>query len=236
MKRNRSSIAWVLVPLDATARSSVIEGIDDHRLVVMVEPHRLPDLVHPVLEPVEALVSLVLVQPGQQVGPDGRRRPDVAAHDTIRALSMPLTSKAWMLRLNPRSSRIAGVLGHRDRPGGGEHAFGDEDLPRVGVSAQAGGEVGDTADRGVVVAPLETDPAQGRVALRDPDAEREVVTLAGPRLREALDPRAHRDRHPDRARRSVVAPHRVVEEHHQAVAGEPLEGAFEPEDQVAEAQ
>ena len=27
MKRNRSSIAWVLVPLDATARSSVIEGI-----------------------------------------------------------------------------------------------------------------------------------------------------------------------------------------------------------------
>ena len=48
------------------------------------------------------------------------------------------------------------------------------------------------------------------------------------------DPGAHRDAHPDRAQRPVVAADRVVEEHHQAVAGEPLEGALEAEDQVAE--
>ena len=51
-----------------------------------------------------------------------------------------------------------------------------QDLPRLGAGAEPGGEVGDTADRGVVETALEADPAERRVTLRDPDAEAEVVT------------------------------------------------------------
>ena len=60
------------------------------------------------------------------------------------------------------------------------------------------------------------------------------MTLPRPGLGQPADPRAHRQRHPDRAQSPVVAADRVVEEHHQTVAGEPLERALEPEDQVAE--
>ena len=221
----------------AAGRHGPVEGDrgdDDHRLVVVVEAHRVPDLAHPGLQLVEAAIALVLVELGQHVGRGGRWRPEVAGHDSVRALSMPLTSNAWTLRLNPRSSRVPASSPTASGPA----AENTRSVTRIchgsAVGAQPGGQVGDAPDRRVVVPALEADPAQGGVALGDPDAEGEVVALASPGLRQAADPGPHRDAHPDRARRTVVAAHRVVEEDHQPVAGEPLERALEPEDQVAE--
>ena len=47
--------------------------------------------------------------------------------------------------------------------------------PGPGLGAQAGRQVRHRADRGVVRAALEADAAERGVALRDPDAEAEVV-------------------------------------------------------------
>ena len=55
-----------------------------------------------------------------------------------------------------------------------------------------------------------------------------------PGLGQSADPGPHRDAHPQRPQRAVLAAHRIVEEHHQAVAREPFQRALEPEDQVAE--
>lgn len=51
----------------------------------------------------------------------------------------------------------------------------DEYLAGLCLVAQPRGEVGDTADRGVIEAPLEADCAQRREALRNADAETEII-------------------------------------------------------------
>src|SRR5215210_242832 len=75
------------------------------------------------------------------------------------------------------AAQLAGarVLTDDDRPRRGEDPLGDQDLPRLGVRAQPGGEIRDAADRRVVVPAVEADPAQGGVPLRDADAEGELV-------------------------------------------------------------
>src|SRR5512132_1268677 len=63
------------------------------------------------------------------------------------------------------------------------NAGGDDDLSvRRGV-AQARSQVGNAADRGVVVAPLESHLAQGGVAHRNANREAEVVRAPLPALR-----------------------------------------------------
>src|SRR6185369_1619309 len=77
-----------------------------------------------------------------------------------------------------RSDRIEGK-----RPVERGHRFAvEQHLAGLGLGAQARGEVGDVADRGVVPAPLEADGAQRGVALRDADAERELVAALLPVL------------------------------------------------------
>ena len=105
-----------------------------------------------------------------------------------------------------------------------------------GHGAQPGGEVGHRADRGVVVAAREADPAERGVALRDAHPEAEVVSLAAPPLRQLGDPGPHVHRHPHRTVRCVRAGDGVVEEDEQPVAGEVLEGALVREHQLAERQ
>ena len=61
-----------------------------------------------------------------------------------------------------------------------EHPLADQDLPRGRRVAQARGQVCHRADRGVVGASLEADPPERRVALRDPEAEVQVVALLLP--------------------------------------------------------
>src|SRR5499425_1050027 len=48
------------------------------------------------------------------------------------------------------------------------HPLMDEDLAALGLAAEAGGEVGHGADGAIVPAPLESDGANGGIALRDP--------------------------------------------------------------------
>src|SRR2546426_8347712 len=70
-------------------------------------------------------------------------------------------------------------------------------------------------------------------SLGDPDTEVEVVAALPPPHEELVHPLTHRDRHPDRARGRVRHGHRIVEEDHHAVPGEPLERALVLEDQSA---
>ena len=87
------------------------------------------------------------------------------------------------------------------------------------------------ADRRIVEAPVETDPAERRFALRDADAEAEVVTGVPPALGQRADPGLHVERHAHGALGVVGAGHRVVEEDEKAVAEEALERALVGEDQ-----
>ena len=59
--------------------------------------------------------------------------------------------------------------------------------------------------------------------------EAELAPTTGQRL----DASAHRERHAQRAGLRIGHGHRVVEEHHHAVAGEALEGALVREDDLA---
>src|ERR1700730_4809862 len=70
-------------------------------------------------------------------------------------------------------------------------APGDHDLAGLGFVAEARGEVGDAADRGVFQPLLEADLAQGRIAERDADAEAEAVPAVAPALRQGADGVAH---------------------------------------------
>ena len=102
------------------------------------------------------------------------------------------------------------------------------------LRAEPGGEVRDAADRGVVGSALEPDPAERGVALGDADPEAEVVAAAAqpsasPPTRSRMATAIARP-----ARRPVVARQRVVEEHHQPVAGEALERSLEAEDELAQ--
>jgi hypothetical protein len=96
------------------------------------------------------------------------------------------------------------------------------------------GEVGDAADRGVVEASLEADPAEGRVPLGDAGGEGEVVAAAGPAGGEILHPRTHGHGHPDRPDCRIGSGQRIVEEHHHPVTGEAFQGALEAEDQITQ--
>ena len=95
-----------------------------------------------------------------------------------------------------------------------------------GVRAQPRGEIGDAADRGVVEAAFEADPAERRETLSDPLPESEIVAFTTPPNGQLVHRIADLQRHPDGALCGVVVWDRIVEEHHDPVAGEPLERAL----------
>ncbi len=129
-------------------------------------------------------------------------------------------------RLNPLGCTSPTISDDGHVLDGREHAVGDQYLPGAGVGAQPRGEIGDAADRRVVEAALETDPAERREALGDPDSQREIVTFAPPPRGKLAHGVADLQRHSHRTLRGVVVRDRVVEEHHDPVTGEPLERAF----------
>jgi len=57
------------------------------------------------------------------------------------------------------------------------------------------------------------------------------MAAAAPLVEQPLNGVSHRDGHPHGARRGVRAGHGIVEEHHEPIAGEPLEGALVPGDE-----
>ena len=61
-----------------------------------------------------------------------------------------------------------------------QHAGADEDLSRLCLIAQSRGDVGHSPYRGVVETPLEPDGAEHSEAVRNPDAEANLVPEAVP--------------------------------------------------------
>src|SRR5262249_25045469 len=107
-----------------------------------------------------------------------------------------------------------------------------QDLSRRRVVTEAIGDGCHRADRRVVEASLEPDYSECGVAVRDSDPELKVVPAFLPPLGKLVDATAHRDCHPNCTNGAVGTGERIVEEDHQPVAGEALERALEPDDQV----
>jgi len=75
-----------------------------------------------------------------------------------------------------------------------------------------------------------TDLAQGRVTLRDPDAEADFSAPPMPSELQLRHRFAHLDCHLHRAFSGVGAGQGIIEEHHDAVARELIERAFPASD------
>jgi hypothetical protein len=105
----------------------------------------------------------------------------------------------------------------------GVHALRDENLAVARLLAEPGAQICDGADRRVVESAFVADAPDGGVAHVNAGAEAECEAAAAPLVEQPLDAVAHGDRHLHRARRRVGTGDGIVEEHHEPVAGEPLE-------------
>ena len=86
------------------------------------------------------------------------------------------------------------------------NALRHQDLAAARLAAQARRQVGHGADRAVVEAALEADRAERRVALRDADAEAELVAALRQPSAQSRDRSLHRERHARRALRRRRGP------------------------------
>src|SRR6516165_344791 len=111
------------------------------------------------------------------------------------------------------------------------HALAEQNLAVLGLSAETGGNIAHCADRGVAGALGKTDLAQRRIALRDTGAKTQLATSLAPCGNQIAGGLAHRHRHLDGALGGVGDWHRIVEEHHDPVARELVERAFELADE-----
>src|SRR6185503_14458691 len=109
----------------------------------------------------------------------------------------------------------------------------EEDLPGLRLAGKAGGEDGDVADCAVVVASIEADPPEGRVAHGNPHAEAQLIAEIAPRGGQVGESIAHLHGHPDAAFDVVALLDRVVEEDHHAIAGEVLQRSLVLRDGLA---
>src|SRR5262245_42599439 len=125
----------------------------------------------------------------------------------------------------PLELQLADRLGLDAALHGRPQARPDQDLPGHGERAQPRREVCHRPERAIVVAALESDPAERRVAGLDPHAEGELRSTAAPARRQLLEPLAECEREADRLQLVVLDRHRVVEEHHDAVSRELLQRA-----------
>ena len=190
----------------AADRAADRDRRDDHdRLVVEVELHRVPHRLHPVLQPLEPGVASLVVEVGQRRHgrPGIRARASSCAHPRLRLVDAGDVERPDRAAEARRSSSPTGS------PTRGPRWPRTPAAPRgsagAGRRAQARRQVGDAADRGVVEAPLEPDPAERGEALGDADAEAEVVAAPAPARGQLGDPVAHRDRHRHGALGRVVA-------------------------------
>ena len=206
------------------------DGRHDHdRLAGLVEPHRAPHRDQALLQAGEALAALVLVELAQPwIGCRG------LAHADVRAASRPTHVVDARGAREPAQVDLAHRLGRHELLGGGVHALADQDLARPGLGAQPRGEVRHVADGRVVEPALVSDAPERGVALRHADGEGQVMAPALPLLGQRRDAVAHGDRHLDGALRGVGTRERVVEEGHQAVAGEAVERPLVAVDEIAE--
>src|SRR5204862_7577861 len=91
--------------------------------------------------------------------------------------------------------QLADVFGFHDAF---DHHLGpraQQDLPGLGLAAQARREDGDVSDGPVVLPAFETDASKGRVPDSDADPKAKLVSAVMPEPRELDAPIAHRHRH-----------------------------------------
>src|SRR4029077_1571467 len=90
------------------------------------------------------------------------------------------------------------------------------------------------ADSGIVKPSLETNGAERGKPVRNPDAETNVMPPPTPRFRQGSDCVTHLKRHEHSLERRVFYWHRIVEDHHYAVASVSFERAVVLDDDFAD--
>src|SRR5687767_7186194 len=120
------------------------------------------------------------------------------------------------------------------RTNGAICSLADEHLPGLSLRAQARSKVWDAPDRCVIKPGIEADPPQCGLALRNTNAEAELVPGFAPALRELAHPRLHIEGHPNGPLGVVRTGHRIIEEHHEPVTQKAFERALIREDEFTE--
>ena len=115
-----------------------------------------------------------------------------------------------------------------------QHPRADEDLSRLGLVAKPRSNIGHRTDSGIVEAALEADGAERRKAVRDADAEANVMPKPTPFVRQRSDGVAHFKRHEHRLERRVLYWHWIIEDHHHAVTSIAFERAVVLDDDFAD--
>src|SRR5262245_9600019 len=116
----------------------------------------------------------------------------------------------------------------------GKPPLAKQGLTCRGMSTEPGREAGHRPDCSIVVTTFEADPTERRVAGGDADAERELRAALAPGFWELAGPPVYSERRANGLEFVVLGRYGVVEEHHQAVAGEVLQGAVVHGDQLAD--
>src|SRR5262249_40220982 len=113
-------------------------------------------------------------------------------------------------------SRYASFESHVD-------TLAEQNLAVLGLAAEPCRHIAHGANRSVAGALGKSDLAQGRVTLGDANTKAQLATSLAPRGDQRRCSLAHRDCHLDRALGRVGDRHGVVEEDHDAIAGELVE-------------
>ena len=151
-----------------------------------------------------------------------------------RDVHSPATLEACFHRCVDSLERHLDPLGvTADVLDGCKSACAEQDIPVVRLIAQPGREIYRTAVGGVVIPPFEAHHADGRIAERDPDPKAQPVPELAPLTAKLGHPRPHRDGQPHRLAGRVVAGQRVVEDHHDPVAGAVVDPGRMGRDQLA---
>src|SRR6266540_5387789 len=128
----------------------------------------------------------------------------VVVPDAQELVRLDRSRKALHLQLRHR-------LGLDPRLDGRVRALAQEYLTSFRLVAQPGGHVRDSAERAVVVAPFESNPAERRVPYGNPGAEAELVPALAPIAGELSDPLPHCDREPRGTEFVLGHRHRIVD-------------------------
>ena len=111
------------------------------------------------------------------------------------------------------------------------HSLSNKDLTVLGLGAKTRGEIAHGANRCIARAFRKANLTEGRVTLGDPSTKPEQSATSAPASDQCARRLTHRHRHLDRALCRVGTRHRIIEEHHDPVTGELVEGALELADE-----
>src|SRR5689334_22413156 len=135
--------------------------------------------------------------------------------------------------MEPFERELTDAVSFDDLFDAAEYALRNERLTSFCLCAQTRSEAAHRADGAVIETPFETNRTQRGIALRDADADAQVVTAFFPLVGELREFRLHLEGHPDRLLRRIVERHRIVEEDHDRIAREAFDRALVRSDEAA---